>query len=44
LSPYLLSSVAASTYQPIGSYITDAPSNGTPYVRQNGAWLQLNIT
>lgn len=35
---YLTSALAASTYQPIGSYLTDAPSNGNEYVRLNGAW------
>ena len=44
LSPYLTSATAASTYQPIGSYLTDAPSDGTPYVRKNGAWEQLVIS
>ena len=44
LSGYLLASTAAATYQPIGSYLTDAPSDGTPYVRLNGAWEQLIIT
>ena len=44
MSSYLTTSAAASTYQPIGSYITDAPSDGTPYVRKDGAWEQLIIS
>jgi hypothetical protein len=32
------SSHAAATYQPIGSYLTDAPSDGTTYGRKDGAW------
>ncbi len=43
-STYLTQANAASTYQPIGSYITDAPSDGTPYVRLNGAWEALIIS
>ena len=35
---YLTTSSASSTYQPIGSYLTDAPSNGSEYVRKNAAW------
>ena len=35
---YLNAAVAAASYQPIGSYLTDAPSNGSEYVRKNGAW------
>ena len=34
----LTTSAAASTYQPIGSYLTDAPSDGSTYGRLNGAW------
>ena len=34
----LTSASAASTYQPIGSYLTDAPSDGSTYGRKNGAW------
>jgi hypothetical protein len=41
LSGYLLASTAASTYQPIGSYLTDAPSDGTTYGRKNGAWFAV---
>ena len=40
----LTSAAAAATYQPIGSYLTDAPSDGSPYVRKNGAWEQLVIS
>jgi hypothetical protein len=40
----LTSAAAAATYQPIGSYLTDAPSDGSPYVRKNGAWEQLIIS
>ena len=39
---YLTSASAASTYQPIGSYLTDAPSDGSQYVRLNGAWSVYN--
>ena len=35
---YLNATTASLTYQPIGSYLTDAPSNGSEYVRKNGAW------
>ena len=35
---YLTTSSASSTYQPIGSYLVDAPSNGSEYVRKNAAW------
>jgi hypothetical protein len=38
MSSYLTTSAAASTYQPIGSYLTDAPSDGNTYGRLNGAW------
>ena len=38
MSSYLTTSAAASTYQPIGSYLTDAPSDGSTYGRLNGAW------
>jgi hypothetical protein len=38
MSSYLTTSAAASTYQPIGSYLTDAPSDGNEYVRKNAAW------
>lgn len=44
MSAYLTSATAAATYQPIGSYLTDSPSDGTPYVRKNGAWEQLIIS
>lgn len=35
---YITSSTAAATYQPIGSYLTDAPNDGNEYVRKNLAW------
>lgn len=38
---------AASTYYPLtnpSGYIPEAPIDGTPYVRQDGGWVQLNIT
>jgi hypothetical protein len=35
---YLNATTASLSYQPIGSYLTDAPSNGSEYVRKNGAW------
>lgn len=35
---YLNAATASVTYQPIGSYLTDAPSDGSEYVRLNGAW------
>lgn len=41
ISGYLTTSSASSTYQTIAgmsSYLTDAPSNGSEYVRKNGAW------
>lgn len=38
ISGYLTTSTASSTYQPIGSYLTDAPSDGSEYVRKNAAW------
>jgi hypothetical protein len=38
MSAYLTSATAASTYQPIGSYLTDAPSDGTTYGRKDGDW------
>ena len=38
MSSYLTTSAASSTYQPIGSYLTDAPNNGSEYVRKNAAW------
>ena len=38
MTSYLTTSTASSTYQPIGSYLTDAPSNGNEYVRKNAAW------
>ena len=38
ISGYLTTSSASSTYQPIGSYLTDAPSDGSEYVRKNAAW------
>jgi hypothetical protein len=41
---YLTTSAAASTYQPIGSYLTDAPSDGSYYVRKDGAWEALIIS
>jgi len=41
MSAYLTSATAASTYQPIGSYLTDAPSDGTTYGRKDGAWYAV---
>lgn len=41
ISGYLTTSSASATYQTIAgmsSYLTDAPSNGSEYVRKNGAW------
>ena len=38
MSSYLTTSTASSTYQPRGAYLTDAPSNGSEYVRKNAAW------
>jgi hypothetical protein len=38
MTSYLTTSAASSTYQPIGSYLTDAPSDGSEYVRKNAAW------
>ena len=38
MSSYLTTSTASSTYQPIGSYLVDAPSDGSEYVRKNAAW------
>ena len=38
---YISSATAAALYQPISgmaSYLTDAPSDGSEYVRKNGAW------
>ena len=38
---YLNATTAATTYQPISgmsSYLTDAPSDGSEYVRKNAAW------
>jgi len=44
LSAYETTTHAASTYQPIGSYLTDAPSNGNTYGRKNGAWSVVSVT
>ena len=38
MTSYLTTSTASSTYQPIGSYLVDAPSDGSEYVRKNAAW------
>jgi len=38
ISGYLTTASASSTYQPIGSYLVDAPSDGSEYVRKNAAW------
>ena len=38
MSSYLTITSASSTYQPLGSYLVDAPSNGSEYVRKNAAW------
>ncbi len=38
ISGYLTTASASSTYQPLGSYLTDAPSDGSEYVRKNAAW------
>lgn len=41
ISGYLTTASAASTYQTIAgmsAYLTDAPSDGSEYVRKNGAW------
>jgi hypothetical protein len=38
MTSYLTTSAASSTYQPIGSYLVDAPSDGSEYVRKNAAW------
>ena len=38
ISGYLTTATASSTYQPIGSYLVDAPSDGSEYVRKNAAW------
>lgn len=43
LDAKLAVTTAASTYQPIGSYIGDAPSDGNYYMRRNGAWEVVNI-
>jgi len=40
---YLTTSAAASTYQPIGSYLTDAPSDGSYYMRKDGAWESVTV-
>ena len=34
----LTKALADTYYQPIGSYLTDAPSDGSTYGRKNGAW------
>lgn len=39
---YLTPGVAASTYQPIGSYLTDAPSDGNTYGRKNAVWSAVS--
>jgi hypothetical protein len=38
MASYVTYGVAAITYQPIGSYLTDAPSDGNQYARQSGTW------
>lgn len=38
LTGYYTKDEADSAFQPKGSYIEDAPSNGDLYVRKNGAW------
>lgn len=43
LSAYLTSSDAALTYQTIGAYLTDAPSDGSQYLRLNGNWSVVTI-